>query len=228
MGRLPQIKERGTLTQQTYDTLHTAIVELDLKPGSLLLEEELSRDLGVSRTPIRAAINQLALEGLVETVPGRGTIVSPLNTKKLLDLFAIRRGLERLSVEQCCRNAPQEQLEELHRAAGRELETCRRGEHGKKEFVREDIAFHVQLASLSGNLYLPRYIQQILSNTSRFIYAFTSDHMALLAASEHEELCRLICERKEKEAVARVLEHVAAVEMRTTGYQKTMEQNEAL
>ena len=51
MSLLPQIKKRGTLTENTYEVLREAIINLDLKPGQPLLEEEIGRQLGVSRTP---------------------------------------------------------------------------------------------------------------------------------------------------------------------------------
>lgn len=57
---LPQIKSKGSLTEKTYNTLKRAILDLDLEPGELLTEEELSEQLGVSRTPLRAALSKIS------------------------------------------------------------------------------------------------------------------------------------------------------------------------
>ncbi|MBN7531214.1 GntR family transcriptional regulator, partial [Mycobacteroides abscessus subsp. abscessus] len=76
------IAARSLLRDNAYKALRTAIVDGTLAPGERLRDDELSRWLGVSRTPIREALARLEQAGLVQTQPGRHTIVSPIDVRE--------------------------------------------------------------------------------------------------------------------------------------------------
>jgi DNA-binding GntR family transcriptional regulator len=90
---------RTGLYEQAATRLRTLIVRGDLSPGQQLLETELSDALGVSRTPLREALKQLASEGLVELRLNRSTIVAPLRRDELTELFEALSGIERCAAE---------------------------------------------------------------------------------------------------------------------------------
>lgn len=73
-------------SERAYNTLRKLIVEFKLKPGDRLNEVQLSRSLGVSRTPIREALNRLASEGFVSLKPNRGFFVRSLSIEGLVNL----------------------------------------------------------------------------------------------------------------------------------------------
>ncbi|SHT67590.1 Putative transcriptional regulator, GntR family [Mycobacteroides abscessus subsp. abscessus] len=79
------IAARSLLRDNAYKALRTAIVDGTLAPGERLRDDELSRWLGVSRTPIREALARLEQAGLVQTQPGRHTIVSPIDVREAAD-----------------------------------------------------------------------------------------------------------------------------------------------
>ncbi len=79
---------------QVYARLRSEIVSLNLKPGHVLSESELSKWLGVSRTPIRQALKKLEEEGFVQSVPHLGTFVSLLDMNTLIESQFIRESLE--------------------------------------------------------------------------------------------------------------------------------------
>lgn len=211
MSLLPQIKKRGTLTENTYEVLREAIINLDLKPGQPLLEEEIGRQLGVSRTPVHAAINQLVHDELAVIVPGRGSFVSELNMEHFSHLFAIRKSLEALSVEECIRHAAEEDLLVLSRIVAEEKKLSGRKAKKMKDFLKSDIEFHLEIAKASGNLYLPRYLEQIISNSSRYTNAYTSAESMGSATDEHEKLYLLIRERDTDGAKEVMLQHLSNV-----------------
>jgi DNA-binding GntR family transcriptional regulator len=82
------------LRQRVLDALREAIVTGELKPGQPLVELDLAAQLGISRAPIREAIQILAREGLVETAAYRGTIVRRLDRTDIEELYSLRSTLE--------------------------------------------------------------------------------------------------------------------------------------
>ena len=90
---------RTGLHEQAAKKLRALIVRGDLLPGEPLLEVGLSEALGISRTPLREALKQLAAEGLVEIRLNRGAVVAPLRREELSELFEAVSGIERCAAE---------------------------------------------------------------------------------------------------------------------------------
>ena len=87
---------KSTKAQDIQEALAAAIVHGRLPPGTTLDETLLARDFGVSRTPIREAIRQLQMSGLVEVRPHRGAIVATMTEDQLDDMFSVMAELEAL------------------------------------------------------------------------------------------------------------------------------------
>ena len=85
------------LGNQAYQKLKRIILGRQISPGEKLNESELAQGLGISRTPVREAINRLEKEGLVEIIPQRGAFVVQFSAKDVLELFLIRENLEGLA-----------------------------------------------------------------------------------------------------------------------------------
>jgi DNA-binding GntR family transcriptional regulator len=96
---LGQIQNKS-LREHVLEMLRNAIVNGELKPGQTLIVAELATQLGVSRAPLREAINMLSAEGLVEMVPYHGTKVTKLARKDIEDLYSVRSLMEGFSVQQ--------------------------------------------------------------------------------------------------------------------------------
>jgi DNA-binding GntR family transcriptional regulator len=90
---------RTGLHEQAAAKLRTLIVRGDLSPGEPLLEVDISKALGISRTPLREAFKQLAAEGLVELRLNRGAVVAALRREELAELFEAVSGIERCAAE---------------------------------------------------------------------------------------------------------------------------------
>jgi DNA-binding GntR family transcriptional regulator len=104
---------RAGLYEQAATRLRLLIVRGDLAPGQQLLEADLSDALGVSRTPLREALKQLASEGLVELRLNRSTIVAPLRRDELIELFEALSGIERCAAELAATRMVARDLEQL-------------------------------------------------------------------------------------------------------------------
>jgi DNA-binding GntR family transcriptional regulator len=92
----PRIQARN-LGSQVYEALREMIAVHRFQPGARLNVEALTRELGVSRTPVWQAIGRLEHEGLVEKVPHRGVFMAVLTTERALELYAVREVLEAMA-----------------------------------------------------------------------------------------------------------------------------------
>jgi DNA-binding GntR family transcriptional regulator len=89
----------ASLVDLAADALRDRILSGALKPGGRLLEEQLAAELGISRPPLREALRLLQSEGLVQSLPRRGTIVAPLGEKDAWEIATLRSALERTAME---------------------------------------------------------------------------------------------------------------------------------
>ena len=132
-------------------TLREAIVEGRLAPGETVVEAQLSRQLGVSRAPLREALRSLENEGLIVSVPWRGAFVAPLTERGVTELQAFRRLLEVFAAEQVLAQDAVDvsSLDDLVV----EMERC--AEAGNLDCMNEtDVRFHTRIVEMSGNALL--------------------------------------------------------------------------
>lgn len=98
---------------QVYEYLKNAIIMNEFKPGTPLVELEISETLRVSRSPIREALRQLEVEGLVFSIPARGSFVSPLTPYDLEEIYELRSVLELWALERSITRIENEELDEV-------------------------------------------------------------------------------------------------------------------
>ena len=110
--RLPSIGAGLTLTERVYVTIKKSILDLDLKPGSVLVEDDLARQLGTSKTPVRDALLALERDGLVVKIPYKGTYVADVSLKDAVEIFELRAVLEGLAGRLAARSFSLKELDE--------------------------------------------------------------------------------------------------------------------
>ena len=96
-----------------YEAIQEMAVSYKFKPGERLNERALAQQLGVSRTPLREALNRLSAEGFLDFEAGRGFSCRPLEPKQVMDLYGLRAALERESVRLAVDHATEEDIAEL-------------------------------------------------------------------------------------------------------------------
>lgn len=96
-----------------YKEIERAIFDGDFPPGSSLTEVKLSQQLGVSRTPVREALMQLELEGLVENIPGKGAVVVGVTASDINDIYVLRTRIEGLAARKAAENATTDEAKAL-------------------------------------------------------------------------------------------------------------------
>ena len=196
------------LRDVVFNTLRQAILKGELKPGERLMEIQLAKMLGVSRTPVREAIRKLELEGLVLMIPRKGAEVADITEKSLMDVLEVRKALEELAVQLCCDKITGKEIEELHRAAD-DFRRILKTSDDVTEIAEADVRFHDIIYLATGN----QKLIQILNNLREQMYRYRVEcikrkesHPILIA--EHEEIIRRIENKEKKEAADIVCRHI--------------------
>jgi len=192
------------LRDHVLDMLHAAIVNGELKPGQMLVEAELAAQLGVSRAPLREAINILSTQGLVEIVPYHGTTVKKLLRKDIEELYNVRSMMEEFAIKHIILSErTQAVVTELRMICADMLEAAEAGDlRGVNQIDRH---FHDTLVSSSGNdLLLMLWstvslrVRQVMSLKNRKkgdLHAIARNHFGIVDVIERrdvEEAVRLI------------------------------------
>jgi len=150
-----------------YNHIHALILSGELPNGHQLSELSLARTIGISRTPVREAIQQLQREGLLEQLPRFGTIVRTPQRRDIEELFELREALEPFAAGLAARRAPLPDLPALEKLCAqmdgigeelRESGLATLDPSRLEKFLGADMAFHVILLRASGNRRMMRII----------------------------------------------------------------------
>ncbi len=202
-----KMNEYLPLRDVVFHTLRQAILKGDLKPGERLMEIQLAKKLGVSRTPIREAIRKLELEGLVLMIPRKGAEVAEITEKNLRDVLEVRGALEKLAVQLACDQITKAQIHELREAAGAFREALTSG--NVTEIAEADEHFHDLINLATGN----QKLIQLLNNLREQMYRYRVEYLKNEAVypqllSEHDSLIRAIEKRQREQAAEIVCRHI--------------------
>ena len=185
-----------SLRGQVFDKIRSDILNGKYKRGEELVESSIGKELGISRTPVREAIRQLELEGLVQLVPNKGAFVTGISEKDVRDIYLISARLEGLAARIAAKNITPELLDAME-------ETVVLSEyHAKKEHYEQvcemDSKFHKLLYKASGSRILEhtltdfhQYVQRVRMASimkKRRMEKSNDEHDAILTAiREHDE-----------------------------------------
>ncbi|MFE9452347.1 GntR family transcriptional regulator [Streptomyces sp. NPDC006739] len=151
--------QRSSVRGQILDALRTALVAGELAPGEVYSAPVLGERFGVSATPVREAMQQLALEGAVEVVPNRGFRVVERGTRELAELAEVRALIEVPVMLRLARTVPAERWAQLWPLAE---DTVRVAASGcRATYAESDRAFHRAVLALSGNEQLVRIAEDL-------------------------------------------------------------------
>ncbi|HET7085595.1 MAG TPA: GntR family transcriptional regulator [Rhizomicrobium sp.] len=205
-----RVPER-TLSEQLFRRLSDAIVSGALAPGSKLSEPSLAQQYGVSRGPLREAINRLQERHLVTRTAHFGARVAELSVRTLEETFIVREALEGMAARQAARNCTAEDLAALHRAYARHVRVAKDGGEGPV-WRSDDEDFHVLIVRASGNPMLLRLLTEDFYQLVRF-YRSQLIHVrgrGTRTVAEHRRILEAIEDRDEELAELHMRRHIAA------------------
>ncbi|MFG6179242.1 GntR family transcriptional regulator [Halomonas sp. THAF12] len=200
MGKVSQ-------AQRLRDLLEDAIIKGRYPPGARLDPEALEREYECSRTPVREAIQQLAMSGMVKVVPKRGTFVTQLSVAELVERFEVMAELEGMCARLAARRITAEELAGLRDAH----EACRRmAEAGDANgYYYENGVFHQRIYEASHNRFLAQEaarLHAVLQPYRRMQLHLR--HRLERSLAEHERVLAAIAEGDEQRAETEIESHV--------------------
>ena len=187
-----------SLSQQAYDKLEEMLVSLELKPGHIYSEKELTNIMGFGRTPLREALQKMSNIDLVEIIPRMGIKISEIILYRQLAILEARRPLDELIAKCAARRATDEQKEELITMA---IEMEKATKDGNvKEYLRLDHMFDELLDEASRNIFLTRALDPLHIHCRRFWAQYQRYDDLNKTAVLHEKLMRAVANGDESKS----------------------------
>lgn len=199
--------ERSSTAAKVSALLRRRITDGKIKPGQRLNELALAAELGVSRSPIREALAQLAGEGLVRVSPYRGTFVTELSRERLQDLLDFRIALEQFAVRRVIERARPSHFQQLEALVDQLHKRARADDFGGA--VDIDLRMHELLIKLAGSALLEQTFKELLGEFRLYIAA-TSRHYKGIneLATEHDALLKALRTGRLDDALSLIADHI--------------------
>lgn len=206
-----------SLRGKVFQKLREDILSGKYKDGEELREISIGEELGVSRTPVREALRQLELEGLVEIVPNKGAYVTGITSKDVMDIYKIRSTLEGLCARWATEHITEEQIEELEEIVMLSEFHLKKASEGKVQHVSElDGKFHKILYEASNS----RILEHVLTDFHKYVQLARSmsvrnkdraeksiaEHRAILEAIKNKD--KDLAEKLADEHIMKVMAHL--------------------
>ena len=198
--------ERASLREQVRTLLRTQVITGALEAGKLYVVSDFATALGVSATPVREALGDLAQHGLVEIVPQRGFIVPPLTDHDLDEIFQLRLILEVAALSKVVGKLSDDQLDECGEAVWRCLSAAGKGDLGG--FLDADRDFHLRLLGTLGNRRLVEIVDRLRDQTRLYGLLSMARDRIVSSAEEHEPLLLAVADGKKKIACEQLTRHI--------------------
>jgi DNA-binding GntR family transcriptional regulator len=202
---------RGSAAARVYAHVKERLLDGTFPGGALLSENELSQQLGLSRTPVRQAFVQLEAEGLLELYPKRGALVVPVAASEIEDVFEARLLVE----EHCARraaNAGARLVADLEPLIAEQEQAIAQGAPGMAEFARADRHFHRAIVHAAGNAILTRLYDALRDRQQRIATVSLARNPgdAERFVAEHRSIVEALGRGDAAEAADRVSAHLRA------------------
>lgn len=205
--------EKINAEEKVYNELRDAIIQRRLYPNMQLTETSIAIKLGVSRTPIRAALKRLDYDGLVRIIPNKGAFVASPSVEECGDIYACRLLLEREAAGEAAIRITPEELELYQMYQDVEKESYRKRDFAG--FIEANNRMHRVIAHASGNNYYIKYIdEQLMKSTIYLVHYdtfYTKAYDDLNSVGEHERLFRALKNKDKDEARAAMEAHIISI-----------------
>lgn len=206
---------RATFASMVTERLRDIIVNGTLEPGSQLSEVDLAHSFGVSRGPVREAIQRLVQEGLLRSEPHRGVFVPVLTSEDVADVYFARAALESAAVRLVIATPSPAWYDKLDKYVT-EMETA--AARGDWEAVgRFDLEFHAALVASTGSQRLQRMFTTLIAETRLCLGALTGAEARHDLVTEHRQICDGIRDGDTEQAMAALEKHFDDAVVTLTG-----------
>lgn len=207
------LTHRKVFREEIRNAIREAIFSGELQPGDRIIETFWAKEMGVSQGPVREAIRDLEAQGLVETVPFKGSRVRTLTEKDVRDNYSVRICLESKSIRDAIAQLSDAGLSELVRQLQgilNEMEICA-GQGDLRHFTECDTAFHRAIIDATGNQVLLRLWEQCNMRNWFSVSALTESVSLKQLQKGHQQLLEQIRARDAEAAASTIEDHLTGL-----------------
>jgi len=209
----PILSPTLAMPDRIYAALKHRILSGRLLPKQRIVEKEICTEIGVSRTPLREALNRLALEGLVILLPYRGYMVTPVTVEDFQNLCELRRIIEPGTAALAAQRATVEHIERLVEVA--ETRYTIGDPETYENYLRNNSAFHLALVKCTGNTRIESIVMSLLDQHQRPLYLGLGRGIdAEASTAEHLEVIDAVRAHNPSRAHTLMYEHISRGEQR--------------
>ncbi len=189
-----------SLSERVSNALKDAFFSGHLKPGDVIVEREIARQMNVGTPVVREALISLQGQGFVRRVKNTGTYVTKFSPDEVRQLYALRVELELLALQWARSRVTKAEVGELRAMVDLAVQA---GEAGnRKEFLERDYAFHKRCWALSGNTYLAETLDRLMAPLFIFVVLDSGAPLTGSMAAEHYPLVDVLENLEEPEFTA--------------------------
>jgi DNA-binding GntR family transcriptional regulator len=209
---------RSHLKDEAFVHLRALLLSGEFEPGSFLSERQLVARMGISKTPIRVALERLARDGFVEILPQRGVRVRELQPHEIIEHYELREALEAWIVRRAAERITESQLEQLRALVGRQRELRElvqaQADHlnpdDARAYIELDTELHLLLAEIAGNQEIVRIMRTLRERMARVVADIMLHNRSLLTSSiaEHERVLDALAQQDGERAAHELIDHL--------------------
>jgi DNA-binding GntR family transcriptional regulator len=189
------------------ELIRSAIIEGRLEPGRRLKEEELARELGISRTPVREALLMLQAEDLVVATPNRGATVRVHDAQDLQDLYELRALLEGHAARRAAERISADEIEALRDSCDRFDDL--RPDVDLRGLVRENLFFHNTILAVAASERLTAHVRKVIELPLVYnSYRWYSPDQKRISAHYHRQIVKALADEDADRAELVMKEHL--------------------
>ena len=201
------IKPGKTIRQKVYEHLRETILIGEIKPGERVVESDIAGRIGTSRTPVREALHSLEREGLLESIPRIGYVVTTISEAEVSELSGIRLALEDLALRWALEKNPRKLVEGLRENIHRSEALLAAGD--VKFFIEMDAQFHQIISEIADSKQLTEMTQSIRRHMLRYrIQSIYTAENVERAIAGHRLVFETVAEGKTKKARDALQAHI--------------------
>jgi len=217
---LPRIKTE-LVAEKVRRAIRQYVLSGSIEPGTQLVESQLAEQLGVSRAPVREALQRLESEGLVEYVPGKGVTVPDITEEDLREIYKVRSALEAVAMGLAVERVDADDLTALSSMLEAMQQAAAEGDAERVSAI--DLELHEKIWEISGNRRLQRLLTSMADQIQMFLALNTSIYEDLLDnCLEHETLLAALSSGSVKDAEQLMVDHIDDAGERTISYLKSL------
>lgn len=202
--------KQGNPADIVYDYIKNQIVTKTIYPGTRIVEEDLVRETGVSRTPVRSALMRLAYDGLIQQQPNRGAVVAKPSATDLRQVYEARAVLEVGAFRAAVHRRSDESVLQMEQNLQKQQDLTNL--FNMTEYVRLNREFHWIITMEAQNAYYEKYLNELQNKVATYLLFWDSSTTNSLSLDLHLRIFEAFRERDEQKGVLALMEDLQLAE----------------